>query len=623
MYKIQHKADTFLSDAMVQAVYQAYDDKADIISMSMGERSGWAGHATAEAFSRVVAKGVHVVAAAGNSGHGGLFDTQSPATGRGVLAVANMVSPSSPELKLRTTYSVDDGEEMEFELQAGPGSEWGRDLSYTLYAPSLEASDDACSEMTPVLRDRITLVRDGGDCTLSHKANTVRWAAGEYMMIAGNRTALDWYSGAQTSAVSADLDDTWMQALKDTKTVTIKSRVVGLVESPNSAAGAVHQSSTWGPDWELNMKPQLGAPGGNVTTTHVGGGFWIAAGTSFSAPFVAGVMALITEARGKLEPAVMESLLLTTARPQRFHDGDKFHAGLAPVAQQGGGLIQAHAALHATTLLTPSSISFNDTSSTQSHSLNIQNTGKDAVTFSLSYTPALTVYATRPRAPRPAKFPDFVETVEASATIQLSQDSVTVAAGQAATIDITASHPTGLDASRLPLWSGCITVNGTDGNSLTVPYQGLAASFRNHTVLRARQVRLARRYDTVTSKVDVAGPGQVFSFSTDPEVRQYGGGPIVVVRPLMGVPQLNIHVMRKNTTTSAYDNVVQLPGLPARRLRIDENYAYTWNGNLADGTLAPEGLYNFQVSALHILGEESNDADWDKVLTSSFQVEHR
>ncbi|KAF4509347.1 hypothetical protein G6O67_003525 [Ophiocordyceps sinensis] len=617
MYKVHDCLIAVPSDVFVQAIYQAYDDQADIISISMGSRSGWAGHAVAEAASRVVSAGVHVVAAAGNGGKSGLFGTESPATGRGVLAVANMVSPSSPELKWTSTYSVDDGEETEFEHQVGPGSDWGRLQSYNLHS----TSDDACSPLTPPPKDSIVLVRDGDDCDLSKKGLNVLRATGHFMMVADNRTALDSLSYATAkSAVSAGLGDTWMQALKDMKRVTIKMHVVGLVESPNGAAGAVATTSSWGPDWELNMKPQLGAPGGRVSTTRIGGGFEVTDGTSFSAPFVAGVMALITEARGKLEPAVMASLLSTTARPQRFHDGDKFHAELAPIAQQGGGLIQAHAALHATTLLTPSSISFNDTGSTQSHSLNIQNTGKDAVTFSLSYTPALTVYATEASSSGPAEFPDSVETVEASATLQLSQDSVTVAAGQAATIDITASHPTGLDAGRLPLWSGCITVNGTDGNSLTVPYQGLAAPLRNHTLLRDTNVQVA--VVNRLGQYDSAGPSAVFALNTDPRRRRSDRKPIVVVRPTLGVPQLNIHVVRKNTTTSAYDKVAQLPGLPASWLPIHREVSHKWDGTLADGSLAPEGLYNFQVSALHILGEASNDADWDIVQTDVIEIKH-
>ncbi|KAM4054940.1 subtilase family protein [Hirsutella rhossiliensis] len=614
------------------AVYQAYDDKADIVSISLGVRNAWAGSAMAEAVSRVVARGAHVVVAAGNSGQRGMFGLYSPASARGAVTVANMVSPVVPELKWRATYAVDDGDEVEFDHQVGENSDWGARVSYQLATPSRDTSlDDACDFLSAAPpKDSIILVRDGGNCPLHVQADNVLGAGRRYMMVANNQTALGWGrpgSGntVSSSAVSAELGDRWMQALGDQKKVTIQLQVVGLHESPSRAAGAVDKTSSWGPDWELNMKPQLGAPGGAVPVPRMGGSFMVESGTSFAAPFVAGVMALITQARGKLEPALMESLLSATARPQRFHDGTGFLDSLAPAAQQGAGLIQAHAALHATTVLTPPSISFNDTDEgrpAQWRSLKIENTGKGDVTYSLSYTPALTVYATKAFAHTLAMFPEEFETVEGSATLRLSRDTVRIAVGQSAIVDVVADPPQGLNARRLPLWSGWITVNASDGSSFSIPYQGVAGSLGDRVVLNKKDVRIATQYNPLSTSV-WATPGEVFRFGADPETRQQDVRPVVVVRLRLGVPQLNVSLVRLNTSTSASDNLGPLRGFPARWLPHDEGQPYTWDGTLEDGNLAPEGSYRFEVAVLRIFGDGANDADWVRVLSEEFRIEHR
>jgi hypothetical protein len=57
----------------------------------------------------------------------------------------------------------------------------------------------------------------------------------------------------------------------------------------------------------------LAAPGVNIYTTARGGGYANASGTSFSSPVVAGTVALMLAANGKLAPANVDSILKSTA----------------------------------------------------------------------------------------------------------------------------------------------------------------------------------------------------------------------------------------------------------------------------------------------------------------------
>jgi hypothetical protein len=78
-------------------------------------------------------------------------------------------------------------------------------------------------------------------------------------------------------------------------------------------------------------------------------------------PLAAAIYALIAEVRGTFDPATLENVVSATANPNVFQDGVKAYPYLAPVTQQGGGLAQAFDAAYASTLLSVSSISFNDT----------------------------------------------------------------------------------------------------------------------------------------------------------------------------------------------------------------------------------------------------------------------
>ena len=82
------------------------------------------------------------------------------------------------------------------------------------------------------------------------------------------------------------------------------------------AVGAVDSNYNV-PDWS-NRNPDVVAPGVDVLTTNIGGGYVYASGTSLATPHVSGVVAIIQALRlsagmGKLAPGDVESLLKSTA----------------------------------------------------------------------------------------------------------------------------------------------------------------------------------------------------------------------------------------------------------------------------------------------------------------------
>lgn len=231
--------------------------------------------------------------------------------------------------------------------------------------------------------------------------------------------------------------------------------------------------------------------------------------TSHATPLVVSVVALVKEVRGSLDPATVQSLLVSRSHPQLYHDGEKFLPNLAPVAQQGGGLVRAYDSAYATTLveLKSAGLNFNDTEHfVPSLEFSLNNTGEDDIRYRLSHVPALTVY-TFAADGTPASHLGSLP-FEAAASLTISDNTPTVASKRSATVRITAAPPQGLEDQRIALRSGWIAVNGSDGSSLSIPYQGVLGSIREHRVLQPDGASLSYQDVSVSGKPTIRLPSQ-------------------------------------------------------------------------------------------------------------------
>lgn len=349
-------------------------------------------------------------------------------------------------------------------------------------------------------------------------------------------------------------------------------------------------------------------------------------------PLSAAIYALIMEVRGTKDPATIENLLSSTSNPNIFSDGRNTMPYLAPVPQQGSGLIQAFDAAYSTTLLTVSSLSFNDTDHfTPVQSFSISNTGSASITYTLSNIGALTGYTfASDSAIEPAAFPN--ELVPTFATLSFGPSAtVTIPAGQRKIIAVTAVPPTGLDAKRLPVYSGYVAINGTDGSSLSLPYMGVAGSMHSTPVLDAANTYLTSKGDTTETPVAanrtfiLPPPGQVNSTA-------YAGNrtdlPKVVVQMAMGTALLRIDVVPLSTCkpvnaslvlgTSTIGSIANTPFIYVPRGEVTAN----WDGKLADGSYAPSGVYKLAIKALRIFGDAKLATEYDSTETVSFRIRY-
>ncbi|KAJ4344849.1 uncharacterized protein N0V89_012593 [Didymosphaeria variabile] len=224
----------------------------------------------------------------------------------------------------------------------------------------------------------------------------------------------------------------WLSLLKQDSVVTVNipssnNTEIHLEEFENNETGGYLANSltSWGPSWELGVKPNLVAPGENILSTYLtsDGSYRVMTGTSMSAPLVASAFALLKGARGSLDPLRLRRIMTTTSKPIAWHDGTKVHPDiLAPVPQQGSGIIQTWNAVYSTAELSIDNISWNDTDHfVGNRTFSILNTGSEDAIFELSHRKAVTMYTLQDSfggVLRAASFPNPI--VEDWADIQFS-----------------------------------------------------------------------------------------------------------------------------------------------------------------------------------------------------------
>lgn len=671
-------------DDLVAGWLRAYEDGAQIIVSSAAfQGSNWAQRPAAAVVARIVASGVPCIAALGNLRDEGLFFAANPATGRGVMAVNSFARAYVP-LESWGAYAVDGAAAVEFPFEAGFPGRWDRE-ERPVHDVDADYGDDADDlrdavvafdyderwdpapdcQLSPgngtVVKDlagRVALIRSSpqtSNCAFRQRARNAAARGAAHILSWRDEPVTVDARGVKgivaTGITHAEVGMAMARALRAGRRVTVRRTGRLRIET-----GPVGGMSAFGPTWDLDIKPNVGAPGQSVPVTDKGGRYYADSGTSFAGPLVGGIVALIAEARGTFDPALITGLLMATAVPQVGNDkrrnpglGDYLYS----VAQQGGGLVKAWDAAHATTLVEPAGLAFNDTDHrVPSVGLRITNTAKSEVAYELSSIPAITLYTLA----EGSVVPGSNEAVHAAAAVTLSSSSVTLGPGQSVTVDVSAADPEGLDPGRLPLWSGWIAINGSDDTSLTVPYLGLGGSLRSATVMDPYTRSIVRASEPYGPSVadgaafilpdppSTGGPGlelgsiEGLGLPADPFYEPYM---IATFRLALGSPQVRVDVVpldvcspeNKGTGAAAgacvpeaivtelggIKSVGQLAGYPQHYVQRGK-FKVEWNGALASGQFAPPGRYKLVARALAVFGDADDVSHWQAVESPFFTI---
>lgn len=632
------------NDVILQAIIMAADAGADIITASLGSSKLFSGDAASDILDRYVEqKGIIATVAAGNVGYSGAILPSSPASGNKVCGIGSFQNNASLAIEYYSDYTLDGGSKLTpFKFVPDDYGPYGwENITMPLWIGNFNATqpDYGCydyPEGSPNLSNFIVLIPLSADkdCRIITKLQKAAAKGAKYVVLYSEGEEEIYFPSAgykyvrEGQIVTVTLGKSWDSAVRSGKTITLHMRKESdaqlISRGPNTInAGGVSVFSSWGPTIEMKTKPQFGAPGDPILSTFPRkyGSYAIKGGTSMATPLVAGAIALILEARGgRISHDILENLLSSTAKPALFHNGQKFQDHLAPVAQQGGGLIQAYDVAFPSSYLAPPSLSFNETRYfNRKRSFTIRNLGKSQVEYTIGYTNTKTLYVLDPKH-QVASYPDFpTYFVEQGAILGLSKQKTLVKSGGSVEIDIMATPPKGLDESRLALWSGYITVNGTDGSKLSLPYQGLAGDFYTVTPLLPNSIYVG---NSTTYYFESIAEGGTFRLPNPKLPPTYKDSiPVYVVNIPFATPLMKTEVISLSGSTPSV--VGELFGMPTGRYDRGFTGGTFWLGKLANGTYAAKGKFKLVSTALRVHGDPKNPNDWFRSESVFFYIEYK
>lgn len=625
-------------DITIAAFNQAFDDGADIISCSWFMGEPFADDPLTRVVERIVGMGTPCVLSAGNLGGEGLFSTGSPSIGKGVISVGSVGNSVSPSLRYEAVFWIDGQEEVFMWRPEIPGY-WSGDVM-SVYAPAFNTCEP-WTDGVPALERQVIFISEA-DCPLETQVVLAAEKGAQYVIFphahldSGAKLDIPKAEGLKGVAlISQQTGIRWTSALDAVSEVTVSMEASGqlvVVNEEKTNGGQINSFSGWGPSWDMEVKPTVLAPGGDIVSTALAdrGGYEVRTGTSMAAPLIAGVVALMLEARGKdLDTSRIDRLLANTAQPLLYHpaeDGRKFGmdvATLAPVPQQGGGLVRAYDAVFSDEMmLSRSAISFNDTEHrVKSAEFTITNTGAKNITYLINNAAAATAYLFQENGTSPGRITDEY------ATLRFSPDELTLGPGQSGAVAVTTSSKMG-DETLLPVWSGWISVSASDGTSQRIPYTGVSGSLREHPILADNALDVtAFSFSNSQSNEHVPEkstftlpPPRTIDFSgkaptSDMEAYNLTFSGLVVSFAMAS------RVAELSVVATGGEVVGVLPQSPLVKNKVSEEWC-GWDGRLADGSYAEAGAYAFRVRALRVFGDRENKEDWDVRESPVFNIEY-
>ncbi|KAF3800909.1 hypothetical protein GCG54_00010182, partial [Colletotrichum gloeosporioides] len=499
-------------DDLMAAIISADERGVDMMMIGFNIKLAFQEEPVDSLVSRIVRNGTAVTVACSNDGPG-LFTRASPASGEGVAAIGSTDNSATPYYTWGANWTSGSDQGI---LRFAPSfpSNFAANNNLTLWMPAdPESFPNGCNPAPgnfapPADPANTVMLVDEDHCWLDPKNASTRLAISlgvpyvvRYQSVSTTvADGMQWVPNFaefsrryQGIARISNEDGQFLksQLAKGSIQLSFPSDVLQAQEDVtyrvnDISGGLVSSFSSWGPTPEGRSYPSFVAPGENILSTFLPkyGGLAVIGGTSMSNPFAVGVFALVKEKHPDYDPKQILSVVTTTAKPVKFIDGSrKSFEYLAPVFSQGGGLVDAWAAVHAVSLVNVSSLDFNDTLHRPSPlTFTLKNTGTETLAYSLSHLGAASGYILD----------------------QADSYSLTAAEGHPvyAQVDITPS------SIEIPPRSAAVSSAATETN-LTIPYTGFGTPLVNLPMINPNASYLVS-VDPATNVDSRVEPGTTF-----------------------------------------------------------------------------------------------------------------
>ncbi|KAI1078706.1 subtilisin-like protein [Whalleya microplaca] len=650
-YKVFAQADYTDTATLIDAFLRAYDDEVDIITASIGQPGGWSTHAWADVASRLVDEGILVTISSGNSGDQGPVYGSTGSSGTNVIGVASIETEVFPEFPFGANFTLN-GVTNTTTLGYLPSTNYFPSdvVGWPIVPLSFNTSDpaEACEpylEGTHNLTGQIPLVRRG-TCSFATEQGNLAALGAEYILFYNNESPLITPGTTDydtlIALVLADIGQAIIDVVKANGTVTADFSVNP--EDPigyaNPDAGKPDTFTQWGPSYDLDIKPDIAAPGGNIFSTYLDGQYAIMSGTSMAAPYVAGVAALYVGAfggrsvHGKDFAHRLRKRIIASGKALPWSDGtNQEYEFAASVAQVGNGLVNGFKVVNYTTDVDFEKFNLNDTAHfRESHPITVTNNGDRDISYNFSgesaggveilgWLPVESGYSKRVK--------KFDELVPIDLPVDISVPAgFTLKAGESKTVSVNFVNPegSGWNSSGFPLYSGRVILSSSVGEQLSFPYLGypFSNSSVNFTDIGEKSYytfnlsRFSQDFPKIYTQF-TWGSKQVRwdVYEAGWDESQWSYPPVEGENGYIGP------AASWDGTASYFDERVNDPNDTFTYPRTDnlrgggDNW---WSGKLGNGSQIANGNYTWRFATLRPFGDPAISEDWDIYKTPEITV---
>ncbi|WOD63455.1 S8 family serine peptidase [Niallia taxi] len=398
-------------DIYIKAIDDAIILGADVINMSLGSTAGFVSEDSPEqqAISKAVDNGILMSISAGNSAHlgSGFANPLSSNPDIGVSGSPGLSYDSLQVASVENSFMKLDG----FNFKAGDengqaaflsaGSVHPNDLKqkdFELFYAGLGKPENFNSDA----KGKFALVQRG-EIGFVDKAINAQNAGAAGVIVYNNTDG--FVSMASEPAIK--IPQLFLQKTDGDKLAAVlqKNQAVSInfdgsqVTAANPESGKMSAFTSWGLTPNLDFKPEITAPGGQIYSTLENNQYGMMSGTSMAAPHVSGGSALVLErvdnefgVTGFERVRIAKNLLMNTAEPVKdigtVNSAFEWDNPYSP-RRQGAGLMQLHSALQSPVMITENKtkeakVSLKEVGNKFSFTLNVENFSDSAVNYDVT-----------------------------------------------------------------------------------------------------------------------------------------------------------------------------------------------------------------------------------------------
>ncbi|MFF2881724.1 S8 family serine peptidase [Bacillus thuringiensis] len=371
-YRVMNDGGTGTTEDIIQGIEHAIQDGADVLNLSLGQDLNVPDQPVTMTLERAAKLGVTAVVSNGNDGPKP-WSVDAPGNASSVISVgASTVSIPFPTFQVAGSNKSYQGLPLsKSDFQVGNDAQ----LVYVGYGnPSDYAKQD--------VKGKFALVLQGTSSTLV-KAEQAKQAGALGVLLISNEKEInimpEYFGREEVALPVMQLSNTNGEELKNLITKRKKNIKIGQPKQTELIGNFSSRGPSQG-SWLI--KPDVVAPGVQITSTVPRGGYESHNGTSMAAPQVAGAVALLRQMHPDWTTEQLKSSLANTAETLKDVNENTY-----PVMTQGSGLINIPKAVKADALVTPNNVSFglikpNSGKVTLTQNITLQNLSSKKKNFS-------------------------------------------------------------------------------------------------------------------------------------------------------------------------------------------------------------------------------------------------